>query len=95
MSHTKTGTTPVLTCDISNQLLHTDLSNKLTSCLQVDIDQHNAEHVVSAIATRKKDKLTPENLMKLWHIGFAAAKRTLKATTHQCLCSLDDICRRF
>ena len=95
---TKTATISTLesSCDISDQLLHVDLYNRLVSCICVD-DSYisSTTRQVSAIATRKRDKLTPEQLMKMWHIGFATAKRTLTSTTHQCLRSLDDIRRRF
>ena len=50
---------------------------------------------VSAIATQRKDKLTPEELARLWHIGILTARRTLQSTTHQCLCTAGNLSRRF
>ena len=68
----------------------------MVSQVEVDysIDSDSAT-IISALATRKKDKLSPEDLMKLWGIGLSTAKRTLKATTHQCLRTVDTIRRRF
>ena len=83
-------------CSISNELLHQSLYMSMVSQVEVDYN-HNDDTttVVSALATRKKDKLTPEDLMRLWGIGLSTAKRTLKATTHQCLRTVDTIRRRF
>jgi hypothetical protein len=49
----------------------------------------------SAIASRKSDTLTPEDLSRLWHIGIKTARRTLAATTHQCLRTTGLLTRRF
>ena len=82
--------------EISNQLSHVHMYNSMVSSLIVDYN-YEADEVkcISALATRKRDKLSPEQLMKLWHIGYETAKRTLGATTHQCIRSLEDIRRRF
>ena len=83
-------------CTISDQLLHEELYVSIVSQVHVDYDFSQQEvRIASAIATRKKDKLTPEELMRLWGIGLSTAKRTLKATTHQCLRSVETIRRRF
>ena len=50
---------------------------------------------VSAMATRKKDLMTPEGLSTLWGIGLKTAKRTLAATSHQCIRELGTLTRRF
>ena len=50
---------------------------------------------VNAIATRKKDMMTPESLSKLWGIGLKTATRTLSATSHQCIRELGTLTRRF
>ena len=41
------------------------------------------------------NSLTPEGLAKLWGIGIKIARRTLKATTHQCVRTVGDLTRRF
>ena len=83
-------------CDISNSLLNADLYERLVSKSTVEYDFHNDKvRLVSAFATRRKDKLSPEDLVKLWRISLSTAQRTLNATTHQCLRSLEDIRRRF
>lgn len=50
---------------------------------------------IDAIATRKKDMMTPESLSKLWGIGIKTAKRTLAATSHQCIRELSTLTRCF
>jgi len=50
---------------------------------------------VCAIATRKKDKLQPDQLVKLWCIGIKTAKITLEAITHQCIRTVGNLTKRF
>ena len=38
-----------------------------------------------ALSARKKNKLSPEELSKLWRIGLKAARRKLSATIHTCI----------
>jgi hypothetical protein len=78
-------------CSISDELMNDDLPHRLISSIQLS----NKENNISAMATKKKDKITPEQLMRLWGIGLATAKRTIKATTHQCLSTVGTLRRRF
>jgi hypothetical protein len=78
-------------CPISTDLMYNDIHQQLISSIQTDYDSLQ----VSALATRKKDKITAEQLMKLWGIGLATAKRTINATTHQCLSTIGTLRRRF
>jgi hypothetical protein len=50
---------------------------------------------ISAMNTAQKQKLTPEQLSKLWNIGLKTARRTLLATTHQCVKTTGQLTRRF
>ena len=52
-------------------------------------------HSINALTARKKNKLSPEELSKLWRIGLKPAKRTLEATTHTCIRSVGNLTRRF
>ena len=50
---------------------------------------------VSALTARKKNKLSPEELSKLWRIGLKATKRTLGATTHTCIGTVGNLTCQF
>ena len=50
---------------------------------------------VSALSARKKNKLSPEELSKLWRIGLKAAKHALGATTHACIRTVGNLTCRF
>ena len=83
-------------CPISSSLLHLDMYNKLISHVHINYDQPNDTTAnISVIATSKKDRITAEELMKIWNIGLATAKRTIKSTTHQCLRTVGTLQRRF
>ena len=41
--------------------------------------------LINALTARKKNKLSPEELSRLWRIGLKVVKRTLGATTHTCI----------
>lgn len=75
-------------CSLSYQLMNDDLHHRLISTVEVNNQSH-------ALATSTKETITTEELMKLWNIGFATAKRTIKATTHQCLRTIGTLQRRF
>ena len=68
------------------ELMYTSLYERLASHVTVNYDVNDTENrVLNALATRTRDVVTPEQLMKLWHIGHSTAKRTIKVSTHQCL----------
>ena len=96
MTHTIKQCDDELQCSISGKLDHMIMYNSIVSNVNVIFDfDTTTPRAISALATRKKDKLTPEDLMRLWGIGFKTAKRTLQATTHQCLNSVENLRRRF
>ena len=51
--------------------------------------------IVKAVSAKQKNMLSPEELSKLWRIGLKAARRTLKATSHKCICTAGNLTRRF
>ena len=50
---------------------------------------------IGAIATRRNDKVTPEDLSDLLGIGLKTGKRTLAATTHQRIRTVGNLTCRF
>ena len=50
---------------------------------------------IEAVAAKRRNMLSPEDLSKLWRIGLKAARRTLKATTHKCIRTPGNLTRRF
>lgn len=82
-------------CPISDNLMQLDLTSRLISSIQLQQYDSYPETTINAIATSKKDSITAEELMQLWNIGLATAKRTIKATTHQCLRTVGTLQRRF
>lgn len=80
-------------CPISYSLLHdTDSAvfDDIRHVFEIKSDQ-TASKVISSTGTT----LTPEDLSKLWRIGILTAKRTLNATTHQCIRTTGALTRRF
>lgn len=55
----------------------------------------NDNRYVSVMATNRNDRISAEELSKLWRIGLKTAARTVKATTHQCLRTTGILTRRF
>ena len=83
-------------CNISRALMSNYHYDRMINSCNVTYDFTTESTCnVNAFATRRKDSITPEQLVKLWNIGLSTAKRTLSATTHQCIRSLEDIRRRF
>ena len=56
------------------------------------IDTNSTVH---SMQSSSRSILTPMELSKLWGIGLATAKRTLKASTHRCIRKVGDLTRRF
>ena len=50
---------------------------------------------VARLRSQRSDSLSPEALCKILHIGLATAKRTLEATTHQCIRNTGLLMKRF
>ena len=50
---------------------------------------------VSTLTAKKRNKLSPEELAKLWRIGLKVAKHTLGATTHMCIRTVGNLTHRF
>ena len=50
---------------------------------------------IEALSAKKKNKVSPKALSELWLIGLKAARRTLKSTTHTCICTIGNLTRRF
>ena len=83
-------------CMISKVLMSDYQYERMIGSCNVSYDFNtNSVRNINAFATRRKDTITPEQLVKLWNIGLSTAKRTLSSTTHQCIRSLEDIRRRF
>ena len=84
-------------CPISDDLMSMDLPTRLLSSVETESYRYNMKnHVhISALATRKSDTITAEDLVRLWGIGLMTAKRTIKATTHQCIRTVGTLRRRF
>ena len=53
------------------------------------------EMYISLLTINRNDRISPEELSKLWRIGLKTAVRTVKATTHQCLRTTSLLTRRF
>ena len=88
-------------CGISSKLLpeadhYSSLLQQRDICLFYSKGS-GEEHYRStnAVASRAKEKLSPEKLASMWGIGIKTAKRTLKATTHRCVKTIGDLTRRF
>ena len=88
-------------CGISSKLLpeadhYSSLLQQRDICLFYSKGS-GEEHYRStnAVASRAKEKLSPEKLASMWGIGIKTAKRTLKATTHRCMKTIGDLTRRF
>ena len=62
---------------------------------QTDDSEEVKYRSINAVATKSNRTLNPEDLAKLWGIGIKTAKRTLNATTHQCIRTVGDLTRRF
>ena len=58
-------------------------------------DEEEIYQSIHTFTSNKKDSLMPEDLAKLWGIGLKTAKRTLLATTHECIRTVGDLTRRF
>ena len=82
-------------CFISNSIMESNLPQRLLSTVQTIPVDFNPEFQISAIASRKSDTISAEDLVRLWGIGLATAKRTVQATTHQCLRTVGTLRRRF
>ena len=41
--------------------------------------------LIKAIAAKRKNMLSPEDLSKLWRSNLKAVRPTLKATSHKCI----------
>ena len=50
---------------------------------------------INTVSAKKKYKITPEELSKLWRISLKTATRTLQATTHKCICTVGNLTRCF
>ena len=50
---------------------------------------------ISAFQSSRTDRITPEELSRMWHVGLRTAARTLEATTHQCIRTTGTLTRRF
>ena len=60
------------------------------------IDSDEMEYCsISRMASNRQSSITPEELCRRLHIGLATAKRTLQATTHQCIRSTGLLTKRF
>ena len=73
-------------CAISTTLMNVSLDEFLLEARLIRETEIENDYVyISAFATRKRDVLQPDQLAKLWRIGLHTAKRTIEATTHQCI----------
>ena len=50
---------------------------------------------IASLTSVRSDLITPEELSKKWHISLNIAARTLKATTHQFICTTGALTKRF
>ena len=88
-------------CPTSISLMDLDLPFRLkeSKTLRVSTYLESGEEAgfstVGSFSTRKHDSLTAEDLSRLWCIGLKTARRTLLATTHQCLRTAGVLSRRF
>jgi hypothetical protein len=88
-------------CSISSELMDfnyfpiLDQNRELYPTKQIEPDQAESYQSIHAFKSKKKDTLAPEDLAKLWGIGLKTAKRTLLATTHECIRTVGDLTRRF
>ena len=82
-------------CYISQVLMGDNLDELFSADRLLFEDDDNEFRSIGAIATRRKDKVTPEDLSELLGIGLKTAKRTLAATTHQCIRTVGNLTRRF
>ena len=57
---------------------------KETWCLQL-----------ASLSSARSDLITPVELSRKWHVGLDVAARTLKATTHQFICTTGALTKRF
>ena len=48
-----------------------------------------------ALKSSSKDRISPEELSRMWHIGLRTATHTLEASTHQCIRTTGTLTRRF
>lgn len=86
-------------CPISDTLMEVNLFESMQSQVLTsfpsDENEDSTSRTIAPIATRKRDTVTAEDLVRLWNIGLATAKRTIQATTHQCLSTVGLLRRRF
>ncbi len=88
-------------CSISTSLIpeasfYSELLSQRDICSFYSNDTMETQYrSTNAVASRSKEKLSPEELASKWGIGIKTAKRTLKATTHRCIRTVGDLTRRF
>ena len=86
---------------ISSQLMCFQLSSLISANQHLMVTSPLSDFELSPISTvskltsRREDSITPEFLSKHLNIGLATAKRTLQATTHQCVRSTGLLTKRF
>ena len=63
--------------------------------LDATLNSQDEVNAIQALKSKTSTSLTPESLSKLWGIGLKTAKRTIEATTHQCIRSTGLLSKRF
>ena len=76
-----------------DMLLGNNIEMYLEEARMINDSEINAS--INKIATSRKDTLNADQLAKLWNIGLRTAKRTITATSHQCLRTTGKLTRRF
>ena len=84
--------TDPISAELSFSIENATLSN--TPLLIENIPNHYCTRM-AAIHSKSSSSLSPEKLSKLWHIGLKTAENTIKATTHQCVCTTGLLTKRF
>ena len=86
---------------ISSQLMNFHMAQVMSDNQHLTVTSPLSDFDTSPVATicklssRREDSITPEFLSKHLNIGLATAKRTLQATTHQCVRSTGLLAKRF
>ena len=79
---------------MSSQLSSMLSMNQLLHCNEDENDMSTFSTIGKIQSSRSK-AMTPEDLCKILHIGLATAKRTLEATTHECIRTTGSLTKRF
>ena len=95
LQHNLDDTDPIGTHLMSMQLPSLLINSPLLHDVTPQDQEESVFSTISKVNTRRRDTITPEALAKRLNIGLATAKRTLNATSHQCLRTTGLLTKRF